>query len=98
MVKNMISPGDADKLNLNIFQTKSDYDKPDAVSHMAKGICVVLEEDTAKKDLEAVMEAIRLLNGVAVVKYIDLKAFHDFSNRTRAKMELRKELGKIVEF
>ncbi len=98
MVKKMIKPADAEKLDLNDFQAKSNYDKPDAVSHIAKGICVVLEEDTSKKDLAAVMEAIKLLKGVAVVKYIELKAFHDYANRTQAKIELRKALGEILEF
>ena len=63
----------------------------------AKGICVVLEDDMKKVDLEAVMNAIRQLKGVAVVKYIDFNGFHDYPNRTRVKMEIRAQIKDLLD-
>ena len=96
MVKKMVKPEDIKALDLNTFQPRSDF--VDRGIHLdAKAICVVLDEDTKKSDLDAVMTAIAQLKGVAVVKFVDLSAFHDYSNRTRAKIEIRKKIGKILE-
>ena len=84
------------ELDLNELQPKSDFaDK--TVLLKAKGICVVLEDDFKKNDLEAVMDAIRQLKRVAAVKYIDFNGFHDYPNRTRVKLELRAELKEILD-
>lgn len=83
-------------LDLNTLQPKSDFaSKP--LLRQAKGICVVLEDDFKKDDLEAIMEAIRQLKKVAVVKYIDFDGFHDYPNRTRVKLELRAQLKEILD-
>ena len=93
-VKNMAKPDSA--LDLNDYQEKSDFDKK-TPNHKAKAICVVLEEDTAKRDLTAVMAAIAQLKGVAVVKFVDLDAFHNYPNRTRAKMEIRAKIDTLLD-
>ncbi len=82
-------------LDLNDYQATSDFDNK-TPKDKAKAICVVLEEDTAKKDLTAVIAAIAQLKGVAVVKFVDLDAFHDYPNRTRAKMELRAKIDTLL--
>lgn len=81
--------------DLNSLRPKSDFVR-ESLSE-AKGICVVLEDDMKKEDLEVVMSAILQLKGVAVVKYIDFDGFHDYPNRTRVKMELRKQLNDLLE-
>ncbi len=96
MVEDMITPEDAENLDLNDIQPESNF-PPAKPSLKAKGICVVLNEDTSKEDLESIMQAIALLKGVAVVKYIDFDAFHDYPNRARAKMELLEELGEALK-
>lgn len=96
MVEEMIAPKDAENLDLNDIQPKSNF-PPSGPSLKAKGICVVLDKDADKEDLEATIQAISLLKGVAVVKYIDFDAFHDYSNRTRAKMELLGEIGETLK-
>jgi len=83
-------------LDLNDYQKKSDFDNK-TPKDKAKAICVVLEEDTKKKDLTAVMAAIAQLKGVAVVKFVDLDAFHDYPNRTQEKMEIRAKINKILD-
>lgn len=83
-------------LDLNELQPKSNFaSKP--VLLRAKGICVVLNDDTRKDDLEAIMNAIRQLKGVVAVKYIDFNGFHDYPNRTRVKLEIREQFKDILD-
>lgn len=67
------------------------------VYHKAKGICVVLEDDMLKEDVDPLMDAIRLLAGVLEVNYIDFDGFNDYPNRTRARIELKNELKAVLE-
>ena len=96
MVKKMVKPADAEHLDFNDLQPRSDFTNRE-VYNDAKAICVVLDEDTKKRDLDAVMAAISQLKGVAVVKFVDLNAFHDYPNRTRAKMEIREKISELLE-
>lgn len=97
MVKKMVDPVDVGELDFNDLHPKSDNKEDNRIYHEAKAICVVLEKDTKKSDLDAVMAAIEQLKGVAVVKFIDLTAFHDYPNRVRVKMEIRKKIDNLLD-
>lgn len=62
----------------------------------AKGICVVLEEDTYKADLKPLMAAIEQLKNVHSVKFIDDEGMTDHINRIRVRDEYRVKLKKLV--
>lgn len=63
----------------------------------AKGICVVLEEDTDKRKIEELLSAIKQLKGVLAADWIDYD-FDDRCNRIRMKQEFKEELKKGLEF
>jgi len=62
----------------------------------AKGICVVLEKDTLKMDLEPLMDAIRQLKNVHSATFIDDEGMTDHINRIRVRDEYRVKLKELV--
>lgn len=62
----------------------------------AKGICVVLEEDTLKRDLEPLISAIEQFKNVHSVKFIDDEGMTDHINRIRVRDEYREKLKRLV--
>lgn len=97
MVKKMVNSKDAESLDFNELQPPRNNDII-GFYHDAKAICVVLDKDTKKSELEATMAAIAQLKGVMVVKFIDLDMLHDYPNRVRAKIEIRKQIGKLLDY
>ena len=63
----------------------------------AKGICVVLEKDTDKRQIEELLSAIKQLRGVLTADWIDYD-FDDHCNRIRMKVEFKDELKRGLEF
>ncbi len=62
----------------------------------AKGLCVVLEEDTYKQDLGPLIAAIEQLKNVHSVKFIDDEGMTDHINRIRVRDEYRTKLKDLV--
>ncbi|KKN00258.1 hypothetical protein LCGC14_1139490 [marine sediment metagenome] len=62
----------------------------------AKGICVVLEEDTLKMDLKPLIAAIEQLKNVHSAKFIDDEGMTDHINRIRVRDEYRVKLKELV--
>ncbi len=62
----------------------------------AKGICVVLEEDTLKMDLNPLLAAIEQLKNVHSAKFIDDEGMTDHINRIRVRDEYRAKLKRLV--
>lgn len=62
----------------------------------AKGICVVLEEDTLKRDLEPLLAAIEQLKNVHSATFIDNEGMADHINRIRVRDEYRVKLKDLV--
>ena len=62
----------------------------------AKGICVTLEDNTLKMDLNPLMDAIRQLKNVRSVEFIDDEGMTDHINRIRVRDEYRAKLKELV--
>jgi len=69
---------------------------PKETYYKAKGICVVLKEDTLKDDLKPLMAAIEQLKNVHSVKFIDYEGMTDHINRIRVRGEYRAKLKALV--
>lgn len=63
----------------------------------AKGICVVLEVDTLKRDLEPLIAAIEQLKNVHSATFIDDEGMTDHINRIKVRAEYREKLKRLVE-
>ena len=63
----------------------------------AKGICVTLDDNTLKIDLDPLMDAIRQLKNVRSVEFIDDENMTDHINRILVRDEYRAKLKKLVE-
>ncbi len=62
----------------------------------AKGICVTLDDNTLKIDLDPLMDAIRQLKNVRSVEFIDDENMTDHINRILVRDEYREKLKKLV--
>lgn len=66
------------------------------VTDRIKGLIVTLKDDTRIDDTEPLMDAIRLLQGVADVAPLVVNA-EDYMNRMRITIELRQKLWQALE-
>ena len=71
--------------------------KPKEERPKAKGICVVLEENTLKMDLGPLIAAIEQLKNVHSATFIDDEGMTDHINRIRVRDEYRAKLKELVE-
>lgn len=66
------------------------------MTDIVKGFLVTLEEDIRIEDVEVIMQAIRMIKGVADVEPSVLTT-EDLMNRRRIKYELRDKFYKFIK-
>lgn len=66
------------------------------MSDMVKGFTVVLKKDMREEDAEQIMQAIKLMKGVADVKP-EITQGGDILHQMRAKSEVKDKLIKFIE-
>lgn len=64
--------------------------------HKAKGLIISLSNDVDKEDLNKLMDAILLFEGILGVDFIDCDQKDDYINRRRIKNELLEEIGQVL--
>lgn len=67
------------------------------MSEHFRGLTVVLEDDFSAETLSAIIEAIKLIKGVASVVPGQPVGWSDFMARTVVKKKLREAIGKLLD-